>query len=863
MAPQEVFTSATNENTTMKTCFELLDGNLSSDGITLLSEVPDNVSFIPFSSLSHSSDASPAILQRVQDSSYKGGFLGFTKEESSDRLMNSLGKFTDRDFLSIFRFKTWWSTMWVGNNGSELQMESQWVLLDVPELKSYVLIMPIIEGKFRSALHPGVDGHVMICAESGSTRVRTSSFDKIAYIHISDNPYNLMKEAYSAVRVHMNTFKLLEEKLVPSLVDKFGWCTWDAFYLTVEPTGIWHGVREFADGGISPRFLIIDDGWQSISLDDENPLEDAKNLVLGGTQMTARLYRFQECEKFRKYKRGTMLGLGAPSFDPKKPKLLIAKAIEVEHAEKALDKAIKSGVADFSELVSTVEALKGELNEMFGGEDSDSSTIVSNGCVDIGMKAFTTDLRSEFKGLDDIFVWHALCGAWGGVRPGATHLDSKIFPVTVSPGLDGTMQDLAVVKIVEGGIGLVQPDQAIDFYDSMHSYLADAGVTGVKVDVIHTLEYVSEEYGGRVELAEAYYDGLSRSVAKNFNGTGLISSMQQCNDFFFLGTKQISIGRVGDDFWFQDPNGDPMGVYWLQGVHMIHCAYNSVWMGQIIQPDWDMFQSDHCSATFHAASRAICGGPVYVSDSVGGHNFDLIKKLVFPDGTIPKCQYFALPTRDCLFKNPLFDNKTILKIWNFNKYGGVIGAFNCQGAGWDPKEQRIKGYSECYKPMTGSVHVNDIEWDQSTEAYKMCEAEEFAVYLNQAEKLFAMTSESESVEMTIEPSSFEIFSFVPIKKLKNNTRFAPFGFTNMFNCGGTIQEMDYFEDEADQVCVKIKVKGEGQFLAYSSSLPKKCFMNGVNEYEIGFEWFTEDGKLTLNLPWLEEYGGESEVTFVF
>ena len=52
---------------------------------------------------------------------------------------------------------------------------------------------------------------------------------------------------------------------------------------------------------------------------------------------------------------------------------------------------------------------------------------------------------------------------------------------------------------------------------------------------------------------------------------------------------------------------------------------------------------------------------------MGGHDFDLIKKLVYPDGTIPKCQHFALPTRDCLFKNPLFDQKTILKIWNFNK----------------------------------------------------------------------------------------------------------------------------------------------------------------------------------------------------
>lgn len=62
---------------------------------------------------------------------------------------------------------------------------------------------------------------------------------------------------------------------------------------------------------------------------------------------------------------------------------------------------------------------------------------------------------------------------------------------------------------------------------------------------MQTLEYVSEDYGGRVELAKAYFKGLTNSLEKNFNGTGLISSMQQCNDFFFLGTQQISMGRVG------------------------------------------------------------------------------------------------------------------------------------------------------------------------------------------------------------------------------------------------------------------------------------------------------------------------------
>lgn len=72
-----------------------------------------------------------------------------------------------------------------------------------------------------------------------------------------------------------------------------------------------------------------------------------------------------------------------------------------------------------------------------------------------------------------------------GKRPGSTHLNAKVIPVTASPGLDGTIHDLSVVKIVEGGIGLFQTEQAGNFYESMHSYLAKVGITEMKVDVIH------------------------------------------------------------------------------------------------------------------------------------------------------------------------------------------------------------------------------------------------------------------------------------------------------------------------------------------------------------------------------------------
>lgn len=56
---------------------------------------------------------------------------------------------------------------------------------------------------------------------------------------------------------------------------------------------------------------------------------------------------------------------------------------------------------------------------------------------------------------------------------------------------------------------------------------------------------VGEKYGGRVDLAKAYYKALSTSVKRHFNGNGVIASMEHCNDFMLLGTEAISLGRVG------------------------------------------------------------------------------------------------------------------------------------------------------------------------------------------------------------------------------------------------------------------------------------------------------------------------------
>ncbi|XP_027368860.1 galactinol--sucrose galactosyltransferase-like [Abrus precatorius] len=701
-----------------------------------------------------------------------GCFVGFNADTARSRHVVPIGKLRGIKFTSIFRFKLWWSTHWSGTNGRDVEHETQMMILenDIDKGRPYVLLLPLLEGPFRASLQAGLHDDVDICMESGSTRVTESTFRSSLYIHVHHDPFSLMNEAMKVMRVHLGSFKLLEEKTPPGIVDKLGWCTWDAFYLKVHPQGVWEGVKGLVQGGCPPGFVIIDDGWQTFCRDDE-PVTDqgSLNCSIPGEQMLNRLIKFEENCKFREYR---------------------------------------------------------------------SRRVPYDG----GMGAFVRDLKEEFKALEYVYVWHALCGYWGGLRPNVVGMpESKVVATKLSEGVEMTMRDLAVVKIVENGVGLVAPQEAHLLYEGLHSHLESVGIDGVKIDVTHVLEMLSEDYGGRVELAKAYHKALTASVRKHFKGNGVIASMQQCNDFMFLGTETISLGRVGDDFWCTDPAGDPNGTYWLQGCHMVHCAYNSLWMGNFIHPDWDMFQSDHACAEFHAASRAISGGPVYVSDSVGNHNFKLLKKLVLPDGSILRCQHYALPTRDCLFVDPLHDGKTMLKIWNLNKYSGVLGLFNCQGGGWCPITRRNKSASDYSHSVTCSASPKDIEWSKGNHPICIKGVEVFAVYMFKDDKLKLMKY-AESVEVSLEPFSFELLTVSPVVVLPTKSiQFAPIGLVNMLNSGGSILSTEFDKQE---ILTRIEVRGHGEMRVFASEKPVSCKIDGEP-----VEFYYVDSMVRLQVSW--------------
>ncbi|CAK9143382.1 unnamed protein product [Ilex paraguariensis] len=679
--------------------------NFMANGHVILSDVASNITASP----------SPYTAGDKTATTIAGCFVGFETNKAKSHHVVPVGKLKNIRFMSIFRFKVWWTTQWIGTNGGDLEHETQMVILDKSESgRPYVLLFRYWKVLSRLLCSPvttitstfewkvgrrNESLQLLIPGSSVHSRRRRPFFS-------GQGGHEVMNVA----RDHLGTFKLMEEKTPPRIVDKFGWCTWDAFYLNVHPQGVLEGLKGLVDGGCPPGLVLIDDGWLSISNDDDPINQEGMNRTSAGEEMPCRLIKFQENYKFRDF--------GSPT-----------------------------------------------------GSESGAPTK--------GMGEFIRDLKGNFKSVDYVYVWHALCGYW--VVSGSP--ESRVAAPKLTPGLQNTMEDLAVDKIVNNGVGLVPPEIVEQMYESLHSHLESVGIDGVRVDVIHLLEMLCEDSGGRVELAKAYYKALTSSVRNHFKGNGVIASVEHCNDFMFL-TSLAPRPYVFVEC--TDPSGDPNGTFWLQGCHTVHCAYNSLWMGNFIHPDWDMFQSTHPCAEFHATSRAISGGPIYVSDSVGKHNFELLKTLVLPDGSILRCYYYALPIRDCPFEDPLHNGKTMLKIWNLNKYTGVLGAFNRQGGGWSHESRRNKCASEHSHAVTSMAIPIDIEWKHGTKPISIEGVQVFALYMFREKKL------------VLSNKFFE---------------FAPFGLVNMLNTGGAIQALE-FDEEA--CTVRVGVKRTGEMRVYAS-----------------------------------------------
>ncbi|CAO2184082.1 unnamed protein product [Urochloa humidicola] len=672
-----------------------------------------------------------------------GAFLGVRSAPAGSRSIFPVGKLRDLRFMCTFRFKMWWMTQRMGSSGRDIPFETQFLIVegtDGAQLTGdgadqpvvYTVFLPILEGRFRAVLQGNTDDELEICLESGDPDVESFEGTHLVFVGAGSDPFEVITNSVKAVERHLQTFSHREKKKMPDILNWFGWCTWDAFYTNVTAEGVKEGLQSFGKGGVSPKFIIIDDGWQSVAMDPVGIACLADN----SANFANRLTHIKENYKFQKNGKE-----GHREDDPAK------------------------GLAHI-------------VNEIKGKHD-----------------------------LKYVYVWHAITGYWGGVRPGATgmeHYESKMQHPVSSPGVQKNEPCDALNSITTNGLGLVNPEKVFSFYNELHSYLASAGIDGVKVDVQNILETLGAGHGGRVLLARKYQQALEASIARNFPDNGIISCMSHNTDNLYS-SKRSAVVRASDDFWPRDPASHT--------IHIASVAYNTVFLGEFMQPDWDMFHSVHPMAEYHAAARAVGGCAIYVSDKPGSHDFNLLKKLVLADGSILRAKLPGRPTRDCLFSDPARDGKSILKIWNLNEHSGVIGAFNCQGAGWCKVGKKNLVHDEQPGTVTGIIRAQDVgylakvadqSWNGDVIVYSHIGGE--VVYL----------PKNASLPVTLRSREYEVFTVAPVKHLRNGASFAPIGLIGMFNSGGAVRELRFGEDAG----IEIKVRGSGTVGAYSSTKPK-------------------------------------------
>ncbi|KAJ4866614.1 putative galactinol--sucrose galactosyltransferase 1 [Raphanus sativus] len=151
----------------------------------------------------------------------------------------------------------------------------------------------------------------------------------------------------------------------------------------------------------------------------------------------------------------------------------------------------------------------------------------------LSLRHVITDIKSN-NSLKYVYVWHALTGYWGGVKPG----------------------------VVGYGTLRIKGFKVFSFYNDLHSYLASVGIDGVKVDV-------QKHSGNSWSWAWRSGQTCKRSITMLWKPPFQETSLTM--------RKKTAVIRASDDFWPRDPASHT--------IHIASVAYNTLFLGEFMQPD--------------------------------------------------------------------------------------------------------------------------------------------------------------------------------------------------------------------------------------------------------------------------------------
>lgn len=611
-----------------------------------------------------------------------GAFLVAELPAEQWRVKLKLGRVRGlRRYLAAYRKEPFWIQPRVGTTLADFPVETQFCLFELAS-GDVALAAALMDGPLRASLRAEGE-ELVIVLDSGDPESRAQRALSL-YVAVHEDVFALTRHGARVVSERLGAGKLRRDKPAPDFADDFGWCTWDAFYQDVSHEKVREGLASFRAGGVEPRFMILDDGWQQI-----------RTAPTGERRLS---------------------GFGA---DPVK---------------------FPAG------LRGTVELAKGEF----------------------GVRTF--------------LVWHAVHGYWGGVDGGEL-ADYGVREKLrwYSPEI---LSHAPAFNVEYWGpvVGTPAPSGLARLYDDYHASLSQAGVDGVKVDNQASVEGVTHGDGGRVRVMQATVEALEASTQKHFGGR-LINCMSCSSERIYL-AKESTLLRSSVDFWPALPAS--------HGLHVYTNAVFGLFFGEFVLPDWDMFQSGHPAGPFHAVARAVSGGPVYVSDKPEGHDFELLRSLVLSDGRVLRARGVAVPTRDCVFGDPLTE-AMLYKVWNENAYNHVLGVFNAR-------------YREPAEKLEGSVSAGDVPG---------LPAGDYALYFGRAKRLVRVTRDAR-VTLSLATLEAEVVTVAAIER-----GVAALGLADKLNGGAAILRQGFVAG-----AYELELCEGGELVLFSGAPPRDVTVSG-------------------------------------
>ena len=250
------------------------------------------------------------------------------------------------------------------------------------------------------------------------------------------------------------------------------------------------------------------------------------------------------------------------------------------------------------------------------------------------------------RGLKHVGLWHAFDAYWNGIDPDSAlgqGLKDQLFTWNQAPSPVDTSGTTVTYSFLK-------PDPATldTYFDTYHSGLRADGFTLIKVDNQLVAERMASGNYPVWDLAKALHGAINKGAARHFDNA-IINCMDMTNDAFlnFGGTP---VARSVEDYFPYKPGE---GYDLQQGnaaAHVLQAMYNALYFGEMVFPDFDMFESTNPNASLHAAVRAANCAPIYVTDKAGEHDVALLKSLVDAEGRTLRADTPLRPVADCLFQ---------------------------------------------------------------------------------------------------------------------------------------------------------------------------------------------------------------------